>query len=180
MVHGEEHKAIGQHRLPAGRPEGNRSTGELPPGDSAQADDDTRMCNGKFRFEMGTAVSNFSSVGIAIAALPITWIAAHQVGNENALEPRVCDHLPQQLSGAVAAKGNASAVAAQTARGNSNKRYIGGHATVTWNHTRAASHQTIASAAHLNRSTQPQEQTLGAITGTGFAPDEQTASHHRR
>jgi hypothetical protein len=43
---------------------------------------------------MRTAIRDLSGIRIAIAPQLVTWIAANEVGDENALESRLRDHTP--------------------------------------------------------------------------------------
>lgn len=127
--------------------EGSAPPGQFAPRDVAEARDHARLCDRKFRPQVIAAIGDFAGVGVAIAPQFVARVTAHQIGDEDAGEPRLGDHLMQQFARTIAAEGHAGSIATVTSGGNSHKHDRGGNLPGAGNRLRPATHERVAARA---------------------------------
>ena len=144
MVHGEQDHTVYLDGRWTRWSERSSSSGQFAPRDVAEARDHARLCDRKFRPQVIATIGNLAGVRVAIAPQFVARVTAHQIGDENAGEPRLGDHLVQQLARTIAAEGQAGSITTVTPGGNSHKHDRGGHRPRAGNRLRAAAHECVA------------------------------------
>ena len=147
MVHRDQDHTVYLDGRRAPWSERSAASRQFAPRDEAEARDHARPCDCKFRLQVIAAVGDLVGIGVTIATQLIARVAAHQIGDENAGEPRLRDHLMQQFARTIAAEGLAGSITTVTPGGNSHKHDCGGHRPRAGNRLRAATHQCIAARA---------------------------------
>lgn len=144
MVHGEQDHTVDLDGRGTGWGEGPSRSRQFAPRDVAKARDHARPCDRKFRPQVIAAIGDLAGVGVAIAPQFVARVTAHQVGDENAGEPRLGDHLVEQLARTIAAEGQAGSITTVTAGGDPDKHDRGGNRSGAGNRLGAATHECVA------------------------------------
>jgi hypothetical protein len=130
------------------------AAGHLTPCDPPQTDHNPRFHDRELGRQERPAIRDLGGLRITIAAVRIFWIAANQVGDENAANRRRCNHLSQQFARTIAAERNSRAVASKSPRRKSYESKGGSTRSVSRHDSRPASHQRRAFAALEHRGLQ--------------------------
>jgi hypothetical protein len=154
MKHRINQPAIAIYRLRARGLEWFMSSGEFAPGDPPQAYNDRGARLIQFGHQKIPAVGYFAIVGVAISALFVAWVASNKISHKDPMKPGLADHLAQQVSRSISAKGNSRPISAQSPRGQTDECYFGWNCAVAGYRASPAGHQSRTFRAFENRRTQ--------------------------
>jgi hypothetical protein len=151
MVHRKEPQAVDVDDRGMSRIEVGVRARQFAPRETAQTYHHRGPHEVQLGVQMRSAIRNLARARITVSAACVARIAAHQVGDKDAVQPGLANHPPQQFARAIAAERNTGAIAAQAARRQPHERHARGSGAVAGHHARAAAHQRGAAAAREHR-----------------------------